>query len=128
MDIRVSQKEERLQKDGLIDVYVPDIFDAYLVVSEEDPLIIENAEILDDKEALQQECLFGTLKQRGSDPVSPDEGVRWAEYVLGEIPVETLLTDIKASVVDVAANCSVDFDIIEGADGLEHLVYEIKVG
>ena len=124
IDAKVSTKETRLQPEGLVDVYVPNVFDFYLI--ESDDGYIENCELLGSKEAVQQEALFASIKQRGNDPLSLEEGVRWAECALGEVPIELVMADIKNEVTSVSTDCSVTFDTVI-MNGNETMSFQIQV-
>lgn len=84
-------------------------------------------EICEDADELQQACLFATLKQRGSDPLAPDEGVRWSEAYIGEISQEILMADIQNAVKSVSPSVLVDFSTVSDASGNEYLTYILKV-
>jgi hypothetical protein len=126
MDFQVSQKEEISQPDGLVDVYVPDVFDIYPEFAE-DGITIINALIVDALEDTKQAALFASVRQRGSDPMNPEAGVRWAETMIGELSPDTLVADIKNAVRSVSTNCTVDFNTVSDANGVSYLTYDIKV-
>ena len=126
MDLKISEKEERLQAEGLVQVYVNDIFDVYPTISTDN--FIEDLELLtEDVECFKQEALFASLQQLGSDPLLPSQGVRWAQAMLGEVQSDVLLNDIKNAVQGVSTSCAVVFTSAQGSDGNSYLVYDIKV-
>lgn len=126
MDLKISEKEERLQAEGLVQVYKNDIFDVYPTISED--FYIEDIETLtEETSCLKQEALFGSLQQLGSDPLLPSQGVRWVQAMLGEIQSDVLLNDIKNAVQEVSTSCAVVFTAAQGTDGASYLVYDIKV-
>ena len=57
-DVKISKKEMRSQPDGMVEVYVPNVFDLYPVMSEDDASIIETVELVEDVDELEQEALF----------------------------------------------------------------------
>lgn len=125
MDFKVSTKETRLQPGaGMVDVYVPDVFDLFLI--EEDG-VITNVEMVEGSEELIQASLFASVKQMGSDPIDEFDGVRWAEVMLGELSPSVAITEAKAAVRNVSANCVVDFFSTPDENGNELLNYTIKV-
>jgi len=125
MDFKVSQKEERMQPGvGLVDVYVPDVFDLY--ITEEDGTII-NAKILEGVEELQQAALFASVKQKGSDPLNSEDGVQWAELMLGEISTGAIIVQVKSAVRDVSVNCDVAFTAESDESGNTFLSYQLQV-
>jgi len=125
-DVKISQKETRSQPEGMVDVYVPNVFDLYPVMSTEDAAYIETVELVEDAEELEQEALFASLCQRGQDPLDPFDGVRWAECAIGELPVEIVMTDIKNAVTSISSSCTVTFDTKE-IDGRENLSFNIQI-
>lgn len=126
MDLKVSLKETRLQPEGLVDVYIPDVFEIYPEY-DVDGVTILGAPVYDSSEEQQQSSLFASIKQRGSDPINPEQGVQWAECLIGEVDPALLVTQIKQAVRDVSANCDVVFSTRRGTDGVSYLAYEIKV-
>lgn len=124
MDAKFSQKELRQQPSGAEYVYVDGVFDLY--VHEEDGKIT-GMDILDGNDERIQSALFASIKQRGSDPISPETGNRWAELLIGEVSVDSIITDIKTSVEKSAAGCSVVFGSDRDASGNEYLSYKIQV-
>jgi hypothetical protein len=90
MDIKVSRKETRIFPDGPKEVLVDNVFDLYPVFGD-DPLydgldnisdldrknMIMDVEILDgDRIELLDRAMFALVKQRGMDPVEPQDGVQ----------------------------------------------------
>ena len=71
--------------EGMVEVYVPNVFDLYPVMSTEDASIIETVELVEDAQELEQEALFASLCQRGQDPLSLLDGVRWAECAIKRV-------------------------------------------
>ena len=124
MDFKVSQKEERLQPSGPIQVYIPDVFDLYPVFNGSE---ITGVAILDGINDIEQGALFASVKQRGSDPLALNEGVRWAECLLGEISSELVIQDIKEAVRMVGNNVNVAFSTVRDSNGSSYLIYDIQV-
>jgi hypothetical protein len=125
-DVKISKKETREQPDGMVEVYVPNVFDLYPVMATEDASIIETVELVEDADELEQEALFASLCQRGQDPLSLLDGIRWAECSLNEVPIEVLMTDIKSAVTSISSSCTVVFSTVE-IDGVENLSYSIQI-
>ncbi len=100
MDIRVSRKEKMYQKDGAVEVLKDGIFELYPVFGNAlDENIITDIEILNnDEEELLDRALFALVKQRGLDPLAPDEGIPWSEAIIGEIPSPIIITLIQQAV------------------------------
>ena len=124
MDFKVSQKEERLQPGGPIQVYIPDVFDLYPIFNGSE---ITGCAILDGINDIEQGALFASVKQRGSDPLALNDGVRWAECLLGEISSELIVQDIKEAVRAVSTNVNVAFSTVKDANGSSYLMYDIQV-
>jgi hypothetical protein len=125
-DVKISKKETREQPEGMVEVYVPNVFDLYPVMSTEDAAYIETVELVEDADELEQEALFASLCQRGQDPLSLLDGIRWAECSLNEVPIEVLMTDIKSAVTSISSSCTVVFSTVE-IDGVENLSYSIQI-
>lgn len=125
-DVKISQKETREQPEGMVEVYVPNVFDLYPVMSTEDASIIETVELVEDAQELEQEALFASLCQRGQDPLSLLDGVRWAECALHELPVEIIMADIKNAVTSLSSSCTVIFNTVD-VDGSENLSFNIQI-
>lgn len=130
MDFKVSNKETRYQptQGETFDVLVDDVFDFYPVFSEEDPNEILDFETLTTEIAdIQQGALYAILRQRGSDPVDLERGVRWSSAVMGEIMGEALITDIKIESQRVSTAVSIVFDTYKDSEGTSFLSFTIKV-
>lgn len=126
MDVKFSQKERRLQKGELVDIFVNDVFDMYPIMAE-DGVTILNVETYEGQLETQQAATFAALKQKGSDPLSPNTGVRWEEVILGELPPDVLITDIREAVASSATTASVVFGTIIDNEGNSYLTFDIKV-
>ena len=87
---------------------------------------ITDAETISGQEEIFQMATFAAVKQRGNDPLALDEGNRWAETVLGELPVDVVMQDVQESVRSVDNWCRVTFNTIKGADGYEYLMYTVS--
>jgi len=130
MDLRVYTKEDVPQPDGMLSVLKPDIIDIYPVTSE-DPdhqVWLENAETLQDgsRKLTMQQAALATIWQRGLDPLEPDDGIRWAQALLGEISAAALMQDIEYAVETETTALSVSFSTVTGADGNPYLTYTLK--
>jgi hypothetical protein len=61
--------------------------------------LIVDIEILDDpRDELLDRAMFALVKQRGMDPLEPSDGIRWSEYLLGDVPAPVILQEISVSV------------------------------
>ena len=123
MDARFSNKEKRAQPSGIEYVYVDSVFDMYPILDGDS---ITGIETVDGKEEIIQSGLFASIKQRGSDPLAPAVGNRWAELLLGEVAVDAIVADIRENVAASSAFCTVVFSTAVGEDGKEYLSYKIK--
>jgi hypothetical protein len=125
MDLKVSQKEKRLQPGvGMVESYVSNVFDLYPVVDGND---ITNVELIDDAEEIKQSAMFASIRQHGSDPLSPLDGVHWAEALIGEVSPVVLLTEIRSSVKEVSSYADVAFTNRYDTDGVSYLDFMIEV-
>jgi len=114
MDIKVSKKERRYQPEGPVDVLVDNVCDLYPIFAddsrfagrvfynvEDKKSLIVDVEILDDeREELLDRAVFAIMKQRGNDPVEPDDGIQWAEAVLGEVFPAVILQQVSSAVAE----------------------------
>jgi hypothetical protein len=118
MDVKVSRKEARMQPEGLVEVLVDNVFDLYPIcaddprydgqdiyigqdrVSEQDRKnIIMDIETVDgDRAELLDRAMWAVVKQRGGDPVEPDDGIQWAEAILGEVITPVIIQQVRSSV------------------------------
>ena len=127
MDARISTKERRKQPEGPIDVYVNDVFDIYPIITEDN--VITDIELYTNtRDEYTQYGLFGSLKQRGSDPIHPKEGNRWVEVLLEELPTAVIMSDIPKTLEDVRTTVSIQFFTkYDEASKKNYLLYDIKV-
>jgi hypothetical protein len=146
MDVKVSRKETRMQPDGPAEVLVDNVFDLYpvyaddpryngrdiyigntLVPPEERHNIIMDAETLDDdRTELLDRAMFAMVKQRGNDPAEPDDGIQWAEAVMGEVIAPVIIRQIHASVAEEGPGVrAVPGTVLN--NGKENLVFKIEL-
>ena len=143
MDIKLSQKEEMQQPNGLVDVLINGINDFFLIEREDEfgQLWIDDVETVDgfmaakEKEPsllwmdyietqddfLEEEkdrVVFAVIRQRGMDPMIPSEGVQWAESMLSEVPLPLLMQQIMDAVIKESQYVNVSFEtvIIDGEE------------
>ena len=130
MDLRVYTKEDVWQPEGLISVLKPDIIDIHPVTSEDEDhqVWLEDAEVLSDgnRNLTMQQCALATIWQRGLDPLEPDDGIRWAQALLGEVSAVALMQDIEYAVEDETTAVRVVFSTMTDADGNPYLTYTLK--
>jgi hypothetical protein len=123
MDIKVSQKEEMWQPKGLVDVITSGINDFFLIEEEDEfgQKWITDVEGFEDFiEEEKDRVIFSVLRQRGQDPISPNEGIQWAEAMMNEIPIPLLMQQITDSAINESSFVGVSFDTII-VDGQEQL-------
>lgn len=123
MDIKLSQREAMMQPKGTVDVITSGINDFFLI-EETDELgqkWIKDVEIIDDfMEEEKDRTTFAVIRQRGQDPISPYEGVQWAEAMLNEIPVPLLMQQIIDAAASESQYVNVSFETIK-INGQEQL-------
>jgi hypothetical protein len=143
MDVKVSRKEARMQPEGLVEVLVDNVFDLYPVFgnderftyreqlmqqdfAELDKLIVD-VEMLDgDRTELLDRAMFALVKQRGGDPVEPDDGVQWAEAVIGEVIAPVIIQQVHTSVSEEGPGVrAVPGTIVSG--GKENLIFKVEL-
>lgn len=106
MDAFIYTKETVKQPSGTSERLVDNIFD-FKLVTEGDEIV--GIELVSDTEELKQQALFAALKQQGSDPLSQDDGVQWANAVIGETSALVIMAQIKTEVNNVSPSCAVEF-------------------
>jgi hypothetical protein len=147
MDFKVSRKETRLFPNGPAQVLVSNVFDIYPVFgndkryqggsdlaeyletlqSEERENLIVDVEILDDpREELLDRALFALVKQRGQNPVDPQDGVQWAEAVIGEVIAPVIIRQVHTSVSEEGPGVrAVPGTVVNR--GKENLIFKIEL-
>lgn len=123
MDFKVSKKEEMYQPKGLVDVVVEGINDFFLQETTDNngQKWITDVEVLDDfLEEEKDRTVFAVIRQRGQDPMLPDEGVQWAEAMLSEIPMPLLMQQIMDAATAESTYVGVDFETVT-VNGQEQL-------
>jgi hypothetical protein len=99
MDFKVSRRERRTQPGGAVEVLMDNVCELYLICDKDDPDLIVDVETLDDDGAeLLDRAMFSFVKQRGLDPLEPQDGVQWAEYAIGEVAAPIILSQVAAAV------------------------------
>jgi hypothetical protein len=146
MDVKVSRKETRMQPEGPVEVLVDNIFDLYPIfaddprydgqdfyighdrVSEQERKnIIMDVETLDgERVELLDRAMFALVKQRGMDPVEPQDGVQWSEAVIGEVIAPVVVQQVHLSVSEEGPGVrAVPGTVIN--NGKENLVFKIEL-
>lgn len=129
MDVKVYQKEEVKQPEGIIEVFKPSIIDMITIetVTREGTTIV-NFEVLEDgsKELLEQQCALATIFQRCLDPLDLEDGIQWSETLLGEVTPIQLIDQIQSAVAAVTTSVIVEFDTVKDINGNELLVYKLR--
>jgi len=137
MDIKLSQKEEMQQPNGLVDVLIDGITDFFLIESTDEfgQVWIDDVETVDGymvakeedttlkwidykataKDFLDEEkdrTTFAVIRQRGMDPMLPAQGIQWAEAMLSEIPVPLLMQQIMDAAINESQYVNVSFETV----------------
>lgn len=86
---------------------------------------ITGCDVLDDREALEQQCALATIFQKGLDPLDIEDGIRWSEAILEELSGLQLIQDIIDAVAKVTTSIVVTFDTITDDEGQEYLSYKL---
>jgi len=127
VDFKTGRKETRWQPDGQVDVLVNNVCDLYPVFDKDDPNLITDVEILDDPdEELLDRAMFAVVKQRGNDPVEPDDGIQWAEAVLGEVLPPIILQQVNSSVSKEGRGVRATFDTVKN-NSKEYLAFKVEL-
>lgn len=127
MDLKISEKTTMYQPNGPVDVLVGGVFDFYLKerIDEFGQKWIDDLETLNDMDEEEDRVLFAILRQRGQDPITPGEGVQWAEALMSEIPVPLLMSQISSAAADESSYVNVGFTSIV-VDGKPQLSISIN--
>jgi len=129
MDIKVSQKEQMMQPNGLVDVVTSGINDFFLIegIDVNEQIWIEDVEIIDDfLEEEKDRTVFAVIRQRGQDPMAPNEGVQWAESMMSEIPIPLLMQQITDAALAESTYVNVNFETII-VNGYEQLSIRFNI-
>jgi len=146
MDFKVSRKERRWQPDGPIDILVNNICDLYpifandpryvnqdiqmgqdTITDQDRENIIMDVEMLDnDRAELLDRAMFALMKQRGADPVEPDDGIQWAEAVIGEVPSPSILQQTSSSVSEEGPGVRAVADVIKNGSK-QNLIFKVEL-
>jgi hypothetical protein len=146
MDLKVSRKESRFQPDGPVMVLMDNIFDLYLIYGnderaagldlfpnqdnlspEELANLIVDVEILDnDRDELLDRAMTALVKQRGADPLEADDGIQWAEAVIGEVPQPMILQQVHNAVAEEGPGVRAVPSSVK-ANGRERLFWKIEL-
>jgi hypothetical protein len=145
MDILISRKERRLQPGGVAEVLVNNIFDLYPIYADDGRImgnpetagyfasmsdaeranLIVDIEIIDDPRAeLLDRAMFALVKQRGMDPLDADDGIQWAEYLLGEVPAPVILLQASNAVAEEGPGVKMTSETVQNA-GKSYTVFNI---
>lgn len=123
MDIKLSQREEMLQPKGTVDVITEGINDFFLIEETDitgQKWIKDIETITDFLEEEKDRVVFSVLRQRGQDPITPFEGIQWAETMMNEIPVPLLMQQIMDAAMNESNYVNVSFETIK-INGQEQL-------
>jgi hypothetical protein len=146
MDIKVSRKETRMQMEGPVEVLVDNVFDLYpvfaddprydgqdiyigqdLISKEDRKNVIMDMEIVDgDRAELLDRAMWALVKQRGGDPVDPEDGNQWAEAVIGEVSAPVIIQQVHASVSEEGPGVRVVPGTVVN-NGRENLIFKIEL-
>jgi len=146
VDFKVSRKERRWQSDGPIDVLVDNVCDLYpifagdpryvdqniqmwqdTITDQDRENILMDVEIIDDAQAeLLDRAMFALMKQRGADPAEPDDGIQWAEAVIGEVSSPVILQQIYSAVSKEGPGVRAVAGVIRNG-GRENLVFKVEL-
>ena len=112
-----------LQPKGTVDVITEGINDFFLIEETDvtgQKWIKDIETITDFLEEEKDRVVFSVLRQRGQDPISPFEGIQWAETMMNEIPVPLLMQQIMDAAMNESNYVNVSFETIK-INGQEQL-------
>lgn len=82
--------------------------------------------VTNEKDIVEQECALATIWQKGNDPVDLEDGISWAECLLGEVNVIQLMQQLVEAVQRITLTVKVSFDAVTDKDGQTFLSYTLK--
>lgn len=82
--------------------------------------------VTNEKDLVEQECALATIWQKGNDPVDLEDGISWAECLLGEVNVIQLMQQLVEAVQRITLTVKVSFDAVTDKDGQTFLSYTLK--
>jgi len=146
MDFKVSRKEQRIYKDGPVEVLTDNTIDLFPVFGSDSRFInqdiyigqdkitgqdrdniIMDVEILDnDRAELLDRSMFAVMWQRGTDPVEPNYGIQWAEALIGDVPPTAIMQQVDKSVREEGPGVQVTPFIVKNGSK-ENLAFKINL-
>jgi hypothetical protein len=127
MDLKVSRRERRFQPDGPAEILMDNTCELYPVFAEDDEDLIVDVEFLDDDRAeLLDRAMFAVVKQRGLDPIEPQDGVQWAEYAMGDVAAPVILQQVATAVGREGPGVRATPDTVY-AGGVAYTTFNIKL-
>jgi hypothetical protein len=88
--------------------------------------IVDIETLDDDRDELLDRAMFALVKQRGMDPVEPQDGIQWAEAVIGEVVAPAIIQQVHASVIEEGPGVrAVPGTVV--SNGRENLVFKIEL-
>jgi hypothetical protein len=87
-----------MQPGGAVEILMDNVCELYPIFDEDDPGLIVDVEVVDDDGAeLLDRAMFSFVKQRGLDPLDPQDGVQWAEHIIGEVAAPIILGQVVSA-------------------------------
>ena len=145
MDFKTSRKESRVMPEGKTDVLVDNTCDFYpifaddlryiavegLPVKNRENLIVDVEILNDTREELLDRALFAMMKQRGNDPIEPEDGVQWAEAIMGDVSPITIVQQVISAVAEegpgVQAKTETFKTIMPNGAAKENLIFKLEL-
>ena len=127
MDVKVSRKETRTMPEGLVDVLVSNICDFYPVFDVSDPNLITDIEILtDSRQELLDRAMFAVMKQKGNDPVDPEDGIDWSDAIIGDVSVPLVIQQINSAVMKEGPGVKVTPETVRNGQN-ENVIFKVEL-
>jgi hypothetical protein len=126
MDFKINNREKRLREGGIGEVMLDGSCDLYPIFDKDDEDLIVDVEAIDDDFAERLDrAAFAMAKQRGLDPIDPDDGIQWAEHSIGEVSAPVILAQISSAVSAEGPGVSVSAETIR-VGGEEFVSFTVK--
>jgi len=127
MDFKVSRRESRIMGEGLVDVLIDNACDLYPITDSVNQNLIADVEILNSpRQELLDRALFAVMKQRGNDPVEPEDGIQWSEAIMGDVPASMIVQQVHQAVAEEGPGVRVFPQTVKNGQK-ENLVFKVEL-
>ena len=127
MDVKVSRRDRRYLPEGVQEVLTSNVCDFYPVFDTKDQNLIMDIEMLsNDRDELLDRALFAVMKQRGSDPIEPNDGIQWAEAITGDVSAISIIQQVSRAVMEEGPGVKVTTETIKNG-AKENVLFNVSL-